>query len=219
MIRYLISAFMLLASATAAGAHPAPFSYLDLRLDERALTGSLTVHAIDVAHALGIESPEAVLDEEFASSQRNRIFALIADRFEVRLDGVSREASLRGVRALPERQALRLDFAFAPPGDPATVEVSGHLFPYDSNHQTFVNIYEAGHLVHQAILNVDRTTAEHFTGTRQGVMAVIGRFVASGIQHIVIGRITFCFWSGYSCLAAASGRCSRSSQRSRSHTA
>lgn len=191
MIRFRTSfglaAMLLLAVASNAGAHPAPFSYLDVRLDDDGMSGSLTVHAIDVAYVLDLESPDRVLEQAFASAQRDRIFDIIAARFAVRLDGVLSEARLRDVRALPERQALRLDFDFPPPGQPATVEVSGHLFPYDPNHQTFVNVYEGGLLAHQAILNAGRTTAEHFTGTRQGLTAVVRRFVGSGIEHIVIG--------------------------------
>ena len=63
----------------------------------------------------------------------------------------------------------------------------GVLFPYDPVHQTFVNVYEGDELVTQAILDQGRTEFEHTTGTRQGTLAVIRKFVASGIHHILIG--------------------------------
>ena len=37
-----------------AAAHPAPFSFLDLRLEAGRVTGTLTVHDLDAAHELGL---------------------------------------------------------------------------------------------------------------------------------------------------------------------
>ncbi len=60
-------------------------------------------------------------------------------------------------------------------------------FPYDPDHQTFVNVYEGDTLVRQEILNSSRTTVDFFTGSRQGLFAVFKSFTASGIHHIAIG--------------------------------
>jgi len=65
--------------------------------------------------------------------------------------------------------------------------VSAYMFPYDPVHQTFVNVYEGDELVTQAILDQGRREFDHSTGTRQGTFAVIRKFVASGIHHILIG--------------------------------
>ena len=54
-------------------------------------------------------------------------------------------------------------------------------------HQTFVNIYERDAVVLQAILARDRQQVEFFPGTTQGTLAVIRRFAASGVHHILIG--------------------------------
>jgi hydrogenase/urease accessory protein HupE len=67
------------------------------------------------------------------------------------------------------------------------VEIRAHMFPYDALHQTFVNVYEQGELRSQAILDGRRTGMEYFAGTRQGAIAVIRRFVPSGMHHILIG--------------------------------
>jgi hydrogenase/urease accessory protein HupE len=61
------------------------------------------------------------------------------------------------------------------------------MFPYDPVHQTFVNIYEANDLTSQTILDRNHPTTEYFTGSRQGTIAVIRRFIPSGIHHILIG--------------------------------
>jgi len=70
---------------------------------------------------------------------------------------------------------------------PGRLNVSGALFPYDPSHQTFVNIYEGGALRRQAILDAHHPSLEHFTGSTQGTLAVIARFVPAGVQHILIG--------------------------------
>jgi hydrogenase/urease accessory protein HupE len=61
------------------------------------------------------------------------------------------------------------------------------MFPYDPQHQTFINVYESDALALQAILDQSKTRVEFFSGSRQGVFAVIRRFVPAGIQHILIG--------------------------------
>jgi hydrogenase/urease accessory protein HupE len=61
------------------------------------------------------------------------------------------------------------------------------MFPYDPMHQTFVNFYERGTLTSQAILDRDHDRFDYYAGTRQGVAAVIRKFVPAGIHHILIG--------------------------------
>jgi hydrogenase/urease accessory protein HupE len=70
---------------------------------------------------------------------------------------------------------------------PGRLNVSAGLFPYDPNHQTFVNIYEFGALRRQAMLDTRHPTLEHFTGSAQGTLAVVARFIPAGIEHILIG--------------------------------
>ena len=61
------------------------------------------------------------------------------------------------------------------------------MFPYDPAHQTFLNVYESGALTSQAILDRGRDRFEYFSGTSQGALAVVQRFVPAGIHHILIG--------------------------------
>ena len=61
------------------------------------------------------------------------------------------------------------------------------MFPYDPIHQTFVNIYEQGTLRQQNILTADDPSMRFFAGTTQGRWSVVRTFVASGIEHILIG--------------------------------
>jgi hydrogenase/urease accessory protein HupE len=48
-------------------------------------------------------------------------------------------------------------------------------------------VYEGGGLATQAILDRDHATFEYFAGTRQGIVAVIRKFVSAGVHHILIG--------------------------------
>ncbi|HXC76529.1 MAG TPA: HupE/UreJ family protein, partial [Candidatus Acidoferrum sp.] len=72
------------------------------------------------------------------------------------------------------------------PAPPGTVQITASMFPYDPNHQTFVNVYE-GEALTQAILDRGRPGFEYFAGTRQGVAAVVRRFIPAGVHHILIG--------------------------------
>ena len=67
------------------------------------------------------------------------------------------------------------------------LKIDAALFPYDPNHQTFVNVYEDGVLVRQDILGAQRPAADYYTGGRQGAFAVFKAFTAAGIHHIAIG--------------------------------
>src|SRR5215468_155921 len=57
-----------LALAQPAAAHPVPFSYLDLRLENNTLDVSLIVHIFDVAHDLGIAPMERLLESDVVAA-------------------------------------------------------------------------------------------------------------------------------------------------------
>jgi hydrogenase/urease accessory protein HupE len=76
---------------------------------------------------------------------------------------------------------------YAMSGSLGSVTVTAILFPYDPAHQTFLNFYEGNALTSQAILDRNHPQLEYFRGTGRGVFAVIGKFVAAGIHHILIG--------------------------------
>jgi hypothetical protein len=182
----LLTAIGLLAAWAPAQAHPAPFSYLDVRLEDDAMTGSLVVHDFDVAHDLGIANPGSLLDPAVAHAQRDRLVSLLDTRLRLRFDGRAVPVVWGELDVLPERQSLRLALR-ADVARPATLAVDARLFPYDPVHQTFINVYENGTLRHQAILDDNRRTFDYFTGTAQGAWAVVRTFVPAGIEHILIG--------------------------------
>jgi hydrogenase/urease accessory protein HupE len=185
--RRFILVIVALAYSAPASAHPSPFSYIDLKLGDRAVEVTVVAHVFDVARDLGIDSAQ-LLDSAFAGANASRVAALLRPRFQIDADRqplLCEPAS--GVDVIAERDSLKLRFACPLRQSAGVVTAQALMFPYDPSHQTFLNIYERGALTSQAILDRSRTTFEYFSGTRQGTLAVIRKFVPAGVHHILIG--------------------------------
>jgi hydrogenase/urease accessory protein HupE len=191
-LRLLCAIIAACVCAAPAAAHPVPFSYLDLRLEAgapgrpAAIDGAIVAHIFDLAHDLEIDTPDQLLDPAVAASHQRAIEQLLGPRLRVAADGVLMTPEWSGMDIVRDRQSLRLHLRFRPAGAPGTIAVAAALFPYDPNHQTFLNVYEGDRLT-QAILDRGRGPFEYFAGTRQGTWAVIEKFVPAGIHHILIG--------------------------------
>jgi hydrogenase/urease accessory protein HupE len=173
----------LLLAAVPAASHPVPFSYLDLHLAGESAEGTLTIHAVDAAHELGVAEPQTLLQGGMAPALRLRLERLMGQR----LDLAGEAIEWTGLsRAPDDEDALRLSFRLAR-GPGAAAKIHAALFPYDPNHQTFINIYEDGELRRQAILSARSDPITYYRGTSAGVGAVIGTFVPAGVHHILIG--------------------------------
>jgi hydrogenase/urease accessory protein HupE len=190
----LLFLMVFMCGASVARAHPAPYSYVDLYLENDGLRGALTIHDFDAAHELGIAEPDALLDPLAAQSQRDRLLDIIEPRLRWQVDGLARAPSWGAIEVLTERQSLRVPFELGT-SQPGRVDLKTVLFPYDPQHQTFINIYEAGTLKHQAILDATNDTLTYYSGDAQGRWSLIRTFVASGVHHILIGpdHILFLF--------------------------
>jgi hydrogenase/urease accessory protein HupE len=176
-----------LAAVRPAAAHPAPFSYLDVRIAPAALSGTVVLHDLDVAHELGLTSPEALMDAGLLNRQRAQLVALVRQRLQLVADGRDLLFEIEGLRPMPDRSAVELAWHARLASAVGHLVVRAALFPYDPNHQTFVNVYERDTLVRQDVLDLRRTSAEYYTGGRQGAFAVFRAFTASGVHHIAIG--------------------------------
>jgi hydrogenase/urease accessory protein HupE len=180
----VVAAIVLRAPPLAA--HPVPFSYLDLRLQQAAIDGTLVVHVLDLAHDLKITEPDRLLEPAFVARQFEAIAGLLEARLDATAGGVALKPEWTGIEVLPDRQSIRLRLRFPIAGPASALAIEAQLFPYDANHKTFVNVYE-GDALTQAILDRGRPRFEYFAGTRQGVMAVVKRFSGAGVHHILIG--------------------------------
>jgi len=186
----VLTAFALIwcvSSAARLLAHPAPFSYLDVYLSADGLAGRLVLHDLDVAYELKVEPPSQLADPAYVEQRATAIAALLQPRLKFFKDGRAIAWTLTAFRPVAGRDAVEMLWRAPASGTTGRLTVAAHLFPYDPEHQTFVNVYEGDALVRQEILNSGRTSVDFFTGTRQGLLAVFKAFTASGIHHIAIG--------------------------------
>ena len=176
-----------LAIAMPAAAHPVPFSYLDIQLQPSAVDVSLVAHIFDLAHDLQIASPERLLEPSLVAEREKAMQAMLAPRLELRADGRVLTPEWTSTDILRDRQSLRFHLRYAVTSAPGTIAVNTVMFPYDAMHQTFVNMYEGETLTSQMILDRAHPHLDYFAGSRQGVLAVIEKFVPAGVHHILIG--------------------------------
>ena len=178
----------LLLRATAATAHPVPFSYLDVHVQPNTVGIALIVHVFDVAHDLHLDPPERLLEAGFLNQHHDALIALLGPRVQVTADGRPlTPASWSPAEGLPDRQSVRIRARYDVAGSPGIVTINTRMFPYDAAHQTFVNVYEGDALTWQAILDVSKTRLDYYAGSRQGVVAVARRFIPSGLRHVLLG--------------------------------
>jgi hydrogenase/urease accessory protein HupE len=183
----VLAALSLLVGA-GASAHPVPFSYVDLRLQENSLELTIVAHIFDIAHDLNVQPPEKLLDGDLLTARGNDVAALLRNRLNVAAGG---EALRGGEWSRPEplldRQSIRVRAGYRLARPAGRVDVAALMFPYDPQHKTFLNVYEGGTVTAQAILDKNRTRFEYFAGTRQGTWAVLQKFIPAGVHHILIG--------------------------------
>jgi hydrogenase/urease accessory protein HupE len=184
--RAVLCALALALVATAAGAHPAPFSYLDLHLDDNGLSGTLVVHDLDAAHDLEVANADTLLDPPTAARYRDALVDLLSPRLSFNLDGAPASITWGAISVVPDRQSLQLAFTVSRTR-PGHIGINADIFPYDPIHQTFINIYEDTALKLQLILDASHRDADYYSGSTQGRWALIQTFVISGIKHILIG--------------------------------
>src|SRR5262245_12374902 len=184
-LRSLLVVAVLICGGTSASAHPAPFSYLDVVFRDGGIEGTLVIHAIDAAHDLNITPFERLMENAVAESSRQALADLLSPRIDLRTD---RRLTIQWVslEVLREDLALRLKYRI-PDVTTGSLTLDTNLFPYDPQHQTFINIYESNKLRQQLIFNATSNEYVYYLGTTQGTLAVMRTFIQSGIHHIMIG--------------------------------
>ncbi len=197
----------LLLSARPAIAHPTPFSYLDVRVTEGTVEVDLVAHIIDIAHDLNIERPEELLEPARLGARADDVVRLLSGRFRLYADGVLLAAGPWSAPvAVPDRQSIRMAGRFDLGGVPATIGLHALMFPYDPQHQTFVNVYESDGLSLQAILDGSKTSLELLTASRPGVRRTLWRFLRIGVQHTTLGPDHLIFLVGLVLLGGGTRR-------------
>jgi hypothetical protein len=171
----------------AAAAHAQPYSFLDLRLESGGLEGTYTAHAFDLAHEIGLAAPDTLLDSVQAVLHAPRLRSILAPRVILVADGDTLQPSWHGGVPAPAQGGMTFAFDARWSRLPARLEIEARPFPYDAQHEVYVNLYEGGALRHQGLFDSRNARHVHYAGGRQGTLAVIRTFIASGIHHILIG--------------------------------
>src|SRR2546428_6230186 len=146
-----------------------------------------TIQFYDLAHDLQVTPMERLLESSFLAERQSAIQAMLSPRFGLATDGRSLNPEWLQPEILQERQSVRFHLRYITAAAPGVVSISAKMFPYDPQHQTFVNVYERDVLTSQQILDINHAQTEYFAGTRQGVLAVVRKFIPAGIHHILIG--------------------------------
>jgi hypothetical protein len=196
----------LLAGAAPARAHDQPYSYLDVRVDSTGLHGRIAAHIVDLARAIHDPTPDSLLRADVVSRLAPALRGALVARMGLTADGRAVHATLGDFEILPDRKLVA--FAWRAPGlsAPGWIRDAGPLFAEDPQHETFVNVYLSGRIVHQDVLDHDHTTSDWYAGGRQVVWAVVREFVAQGIHHIFIGPDHILFIVGLLLLGGGIGR-------------
>ncbi|HYM81616.1 MAG TPA: HupE/UreJ family protein, partial [Candidatus Limnocylindria bacterium] len=132
--------------------------------------------------------------------------ALFAGRLILIADGDTLRPRWTSIVPDPKRNGLRFAFEATLSRLPGALAIEARLFPYDRQHETYLNVHQDGALRLQDLLAGERRTATFYSGTRQGVAAVVGTFIRSGIHHIFIGPDHILFVVGLMLLGGGIGR-------------
>jgi hydrogenase/urease accessory protein HupE len=194
--RTLLGLACLAATCVPVHAHPVPFSYVDVQVHSGRVEFTVVAHTFDLANDLKIQPPERLLEPATLGAYKSAIRKLVEDRLKISPDGAELAWKWSAPEPVADRQSVRIRATHELNQPVGRVDVASLMFPYDPQHKTFLNVYENGALAAQAILDKDRRTFEYFSGTRQGVRAVLGRFVPAGVHHILIGPDHLLFLAG-----------------------
>ena len=152
-----------------------------------ALDVTLVAHVFDVAHDLGIEPPERLL-EPGAGVACGRRYHAAAKPASAAGDGRPLRAGAGPRRALPDRQSIRLRARFDARRTPGIDQRERLAVPVRSAASDVRQLLREGS---SRVAGDSRAAARDGSntsrGTRQGVVAVLRKFVPAGIHHILIG--------------------------------
>ncbi|HEY4031177.1 MAG TPA: HupE/UreJ family protein [Caulobacteraceae bacterium] len=194
----LASWLILLAAVLVAApalAHPAPFSYLDVNLHDGIAEGTLTMHVADPAHELGISPTDRLYDPAVLQARFREITEHLDRGLFLRSGGRPLTLKWTGATPIPDQQQLRFSWRAADV-TAGSLGARTDLFPYDPNHQTFVNLYQDGTLRQQWIFSHAAPERTYYFGSTAGAVEVIKTFVPAGIHHILIGPDHILFLCG-----------------------
>jgi hydrogenase/urease accessory protein HupE len=200
----LATAICVFAMPRTAAAHSQPYSYLDLRLEDRAFGGRVAAHVIDIAHEAGLPAPDSLLDSSFVRKHLSVIERVFAERLGLSADGRAVAPRWTHLEIDDDRNLVALEWTAK--ARPSRLEICGPMFRWEAVHETYLNVYEGGQLRRQDLLDATHLVTRYDSGARQSVISVIRKFVGAGIHHIFIGPDHILFIVGLLLLGGGVGR-------------
>ncbi len=187
--RHLVgnAAVVLWLIGTPAYAHTLPLSHIELRVTDTGIDASIQVPAIDIAHYLPEVTPDILLTPTGTEQQKGTVAAILFSRSILEADGERIKPELLGMEPVTDQKDIRLQLHFAWTKPPDNLRVNCRLFPYDSRHKTYLDIYQNQKLERQVIFDEHKDRIEYHLGTQQGTLAVVRQFLFEGVHHIFIG--------------------------------
>ncbi len=186
---YLLTVIVMLYAYSVAQSkgHDEPTSFVDFHLGPEGIEASLTASCTDLAHDLPGVEPAMLLKPEILTANQDVLTKLIRSRLSVSADGVGLEAAVGTMIPVPEKNDVRIELRYPWTSSPDVIEVKSGMFPYDSRHRTFLNIYIGGTLMRQEIFEQNSGAINFQPSANQGILSVIRQFFQEGIHHIFIG--------------------------------
>ena len=170
-----------------ATAHDTSYSYADLDWQRDRIELRISVHRDDAAAALGVAVPESLTSAAFLPREAARLAANVADMLRVQADGRTIPLVFQRATAVPAKRSIALTFVGRLERPAGRLAVEARLFPASTQHETFLNVYDAGRLLGQSVLSHEQPRSELYGRSPAGVFAVVVTFVRAGIHHIFIG--------------------------------
>ena len=179
----LILAFVLCGTASA---HEISFSHVDVRIgrDRIALAVQLPIKALlhEQPSALPVGATDQTLRQSLSAAARQALGKLLAAR--LRLASAGRDLPLTIGTIEPAGDDIALTASAPPPDGPLAVRAD--LFPGDTLHKIFVNVYRGDALAGQYALDGQDPGFTLDTPERP-LAEIVASFVREGIHHIFIG--------------------------------
>jgi hypothetical protein len=207
-IIYLLTiiAFLYVCFVAQSKGHDEPTSFVDLHLGPEGIEASMTASCTDLAHDLPGVEPAMLLQTEVLALQREALTKLIASRLSLSADGVELRGDIGSMSPVLEKNDVRIEIHYPWQITPGSILVKSRLFPYDSRHRTFLNIYIGETLQRQEIFERKSGAISFEPISHQGILSVIRQFVFEGIHHIFIGPDHILFVVGLLLLGGSVGR-------------
>jgi hydrogenase/urease accessory protein HupE len=205
LLNFLFGILICLISQSSQG-HQEPTSFLELHFESDGLNARLVTSIADLAHELPEVEPQMLLDTAVLKEHEKRLAELLLSRLHVKADSATLAASFVSASPVPERNDIRFDFEYAAPPSFKILAVECRLFPYDSRHRTYLNLYQGKSLSRQEVFEGNLTLKEIPISEKQGIWQIIREFTDEGIRHIFIGPDHILFVVGLLLLGGSLGR-------------